>query len=65
MNKQQMAEWMFSKVRETLDAAKEGLRTNYYGNKAVTQALLPLLKASSDGRIVFVSSDYGLIGVNN
>jgi len=62
MNKQQMAEWMFSKVRETLDAAKEGLRTNYYGNKAVTQALLPLLKASSDGRIVFVSSDYGLIG---
>ncbi|CAO2148868.1 unnamed protein product [Urochloa humidicola] len=62
MSKNEMQVWMYSKVRETLAAAKEGIRTNYYGTKDVTEALLPLLKASSDGRILFVSSNFGLIG---
>jgi (+)-neomenthol dehydrogenase len=65
MSKEEREVWMYTKVRETLSAAKDGIRTNYYGTKDVTEALLPLLKASPDGRILFVSSDFGLIGVNN
>ncbi|PAN42569.1 hypothetical protein PAHAL_8G169900 [Panicum hallii] len=62
MSKEEREVWMYSKVRETLPAAKEGIRTNYYGTKDVTEGLLPLLKAAPDGRILFVSSDFGLIG---
>jgi (+)-neomenthol dehydrogenase len=65
MSKEEREVWMYSKVRETLSATKDGILTNYYGTKDVTEAQLPLLKASSDGRILFVSSDFGLIGVNN
>ncbi|KAF8704017.1 hypothetical protein HU200_031501 [Digitaria exilis] len=46
---------------ETYNTAEESLRTNYYGTKHVTEALLPLLKSSSDGRIVNVSSGFGLL----
>ncbi|KAF8704019.1 hypothetical protein HU200_031503 [Digitaria exilis] len=42
-------------------AAKKGLQTNYYGTKHVIEALLPLVQASPDGRIVNVSSDFGLL----
>ncbi|CAN6268663.1 unnamed protein product [Urochloa humidicola] len=59
MDKSQRLEWMFRAVRETYDAAREGLQINYYGTKKVIEALLPLLQASSDGRIVNVSSDAG------
>ncbi|XBH97389.1 hypothetical protein VPH35_127059 [Triticum aestivum] len=51
-------------VREPIDAAKKAVETNYYGTKHVTQALLPLLlqsSSSSQGKIVCVSSDYGLL----
>jgi (+)-neomenthol dehydrogenase len=65
MSKEEREVWMYSKVRETLSTAKDGIRTNYYGTKDVTKALLPLLKASPDGKILLVSSDFGLIGVNN
>ncbi|CAM6118255.1 unnamed protein product [Calypogeia fissa] len=42
------------------DTAVVILGTNYYGQKIVTSALLPLLKASPAGaRIVFVSSEVG------
>ncbi|XP_062227428.1 (+)-neomenthol dehydrogenase-like [Phragmites australis] len=51
--------WLWKNCRETYHAAKEGLQTNYYGTKHVIEALLPLLKASSDGRIVNVSSHLG------
>ncbi|CAN6228991.1 unnamed protein product [Urochloa humidicola] len=61
MDARQRAEWMWKHCRETSDAAKAGIQTNYYGTKNVTQALLPLLQASSDGRIVNVSSDFGLL----
>ena len=52
---------MAKNVKETVDAAKEGLQTNYYGTKHVIEALLPLLQSSSDGRVVNVSSEYGLL----
>jgi (+)-neomenthol dehydrogenase len=65
MSKEEREVWMYSKVRETLSAVKDGIRTNYYGTKDVTKALLPLLKASPDGKILLVSSNFGLIGVNN
>uniref|UniRef100_A0A0D9W7I3 Uncharacterized protein n=1 Tax=Leersia perrieri TaxID=77586 RepID=A0A0D9W7I3_9ORYZ len=56
----QRVEWMRKQCRETYDAAKNGVQTNYYGAKHVTQALLPLLlESSSEGRIVNVSSILG------
>nr|CAB3487754.1 unnamed protein product [Digitaria exilis] len=59
MDRRQRAEWIWANCRETFDAAKSGVHTNYYGMKNVTEALL--LQASSDGRIVNVSSDNGLL----
>ncbi|XP_008661912.1 salutaridine reductase isoform X1 [Zea mays] len=61
MDRDQRLEWLWRNTRETYDAAKKGLLTNYYGTKHVIEALLPLLRASSDGRIVNVSSDFGLL----
>uniref|UniRef100_A0ACD5UD67 Uncharacterized protein n=1 Tax=Avena sativa TaxID=4498 RepID=A0ACD5UD67_AVESA len=52
---------MLKNAREPMDAAEKSVRTNYYGTKHVTEALLPLLRSSSDGRIVNVSSNYGLL----
>jgi len=65
MDKRQRIEWLTSVVRGTYDAAREGLQTNYYGTKHVIEALLPLLQASSDGRIVNVSSEWGLLRLIN
>ncbi|TVU15079.1 hypothetical protein EJB05_38581 [Eragrostis curvula] len=56
MDARQMLEWLFNNCREPYSAAKECVETNYYGAKHVIEALLPLLQASSDGRIVNVSS---------
>ncbi|KAL5650176.1 hypothetical protein ACJX0J_040985, partial [Zea mays] len=61
MDMVQRLQCMLKRVRETYDAATEGIKTNYYGIKHVIEALLPLLQASSDGRIVNVSSDFGLL----
>ncbi|KAJ1272002.1 hypothetical protein BS78_06G169700 [Paspalum vaginatum] len=58
MDRDQRLGWLWENCRETYDTAEKGLRTNYYGTKQVTQALLPLLQASHDGRIVNVSSDF-------
>uniref|UniRef100_A0ACD5V6E6 Uncharacterized protein n=1 Tax=Avena sativa TaxID=4498 RepID=A0ACD5V6E6_AVESA len=57
----QRVEWMLKNAREPMDAAEKSVRTNYYGTKHVTEALMPLLRSSSDGRIVNVSSNYGLL----
>ncbi|TKW05627.1 hypothetical protein SEVIR_7G188700v4 [Setaria viridis] len=65
MDQLQRLEWMATAVRETYAAAREGLQTNYYGTKHVIEALLPLLQASSDGRIVNVSSEWGLLRLIN
>uniref|UniRef100_A0A0E0H3I1 Uncharacterized protein n=1 Tax=Oryza nivara TaxID=4536 RepID=A0A0E0H3I1_ORYNI len=61
MDGHQRIEWMWKNCRQTYDAAKAGLKTNYYGTKNVTEALLPLLQSSSDGRIVNVASSFGLL----
>ncbi|XP_047068563.1 (+)-neomenthol dehydrogenase-like [Lolium rigidum] len=61
MDAHQRTVWMWSTCRETHEKAKQGVQTNYYGTKRVTEALLPLLQSSSDGRIVNVSSNFGLL----
>ncbi len=65
MDGHQRIEWMWKNCRQTYDAAKAGLKTNYYGTKNVTEALLPLLQSSSDGRIVNVASSFGLLRVTD
>ncbi|CAM0908957.1 unnamed protein product [Alopecurus aequalis] len=61
MDAQQRIEWMWTNSRQTYETAKQAVQTNYYGAKRVTEALLPLLRSSSDGRIVNVSSNFGLL----
>lgn len=39
--------------------AVECLKTNYYGTKRVTEALLPLLQLSKSARVVNVTSFFG------
>ncbi|GMH02626.1 hypothetical protein Nepgr_004465 [Nepenthes gracilis] len=46
-------------LKQTYETAEQCLCTNYYGNKQVTQALLPLLQQSNSARIVNISSSYG------
>ncbi|KAF6156744.1 hypothetical protein GIB67_033213 [Kingdonia uniflora] len=50
-------------IDEPYDKAEECLKTNYYGTKGVTEAILPLLQFSNSARIVNVSSAYGLLSV--
>lgn len=47
-----------------LDIVRRTFETNFFGTVAVTQALLPLVKKSSAGRIVNVSSGLGSIALN-
>ncbi|QWT21088.1 SDR family oxidoreductase [Bacillus sp. NP157] len=47
-----------------LDAVKRTFDTNYFGTVAVTQALLPLVKRASSGRVINVSSRLGSITYN-
>jgi (+)-neomenthol dehydrogenase len=65
LDSHQRLEMIMKNVCETVDAAKEAVQTNYYGTKHVIEALLPLLQSSSEGRIVNVSSNYGLLTVIN
>ncbi|PUZ76773.1 hypothetical protein GQ55_1G317000 [Panicum hallii var. hallii] len=54
-------EWIRKHTTEPYEKAEECLRTNYYGTKIVTEELLPLLQSSSHGRIVNISSYFGLL----
>jgi NAD(P)-dependent dehydrogenase (short-subunit alcohol dehydrogenase family) len=65
MDVNQRVEWMRENSKETYEEAKQCIRTNYYGAKIVTEALLPLLQLSSSGRIVNVSSGFGLLRVSS
>jgi NAD(P)-dependent dehydrogenase (short-subunit alcohol dehydrogenase family) len=47
-----------------LDAVERTMRTNFLGALMVTQAMLPLLRKSSSGRIVNVSSGLGSLENN-
>ncbi|KAF8026598.1 hypothetical protein BT93_F3169 [Corymbia citriodora subsp. variegata] len=46
---------------EDYGMAEECVKTNYYGAKSVTEALLPLLRLSDSPRIVNVSSTLGIL----
>ena len=48
----------------SLDEVRAIWDTNVFGVLAVTQAMLPLLRLSSDARIVNVSSNVGSLGLN-
>ncbi|KAL7188845.1 hypothetical protein ACSBR1_038658 [Camellia fascicularis] len=50
-------------MKETYEIVEGCLRTNYYGPKQLTQALLPLLQLSNSTRIVNVSSTLGQLKV--
>ncbi|XP_059661741.1 salutaridine reductase-like [Cornus florida] len=53
-------------IKRPYEMAEECLKTNYYGTKGVTEALLPLLQLSNSARIVNVSSVYGQLSyINN
>lgn len=47
------------------DTVRHVLETNFIGPLAVTQAMLPLLRKSSAGRIVNISSSLGSLTLNN
>jgi NAD(P)-dependent dehydrogenase (short-subunit alcohol dehydrogenase family) len=47
-----------------IEVVKRTFETNFYGTLAVTQAMLPLLRASSAGRIVNISSGLGSLAWN-
>ncbi|KAM3683669.1 hypothetical protein ACJW31_12G165600 [Castanea mollissima] len=46
-------------IKQTYQTTEDCLRTNYYGAKQVSEALIPLLLLSNSGRIVNVSSALG------
>ena len=48
----------------SLDAVRRVMDTNFLGTLAVTQAMLPLLRAALAGRIVNVSSSLGSLALN-
>lgn len=50
--------------KASLDAVRTIMETNFLGALAVTQALLPLVKKSTAGRIVNVSSGLGSLAQN-
>lgn len=53
-------------LKQTYEKAEECVKTNYYGTKGVTEALLPLLQLSQSARIVNISSFYGQLKfINN
>ncbi|KAB2632928.1 salutaridine reductase-like [Pyrus ussuriensis x Pyrus communis] len=50
-------------LKQTYEAAGDCLKTNYYGIKQLTEALIPLLQQSDSARIVNVSSKLGQLRV--
>ncbi|XP_038978218.1 salutaridine reductase-like isoform X2 [Phoenix dactylifera] len=56
-------DWKKPYMRETLERAEECFKTNYYGTRDVTEALIPLLQSSISGRVVNVSSSLGQLRV--
>lgn len=58
-------EWYGNNVETVpLQVLRDTFDSNYFGTVALTQALLPLLKAGAAGRIVNVSSLSGSLGVH-
>ncbi|KAK3158572.1 hypothetical protein QOZ80_2AG0138920 [Eleusine coracana subsp. coracana] len=57
----EVAEWLKQRTTQTTQEAEDCLKINYHGTENVTEALLPLVQSSSDGRIVNVTSAFGLL----
>ncbi|CAD6243302.1 unnamed protein product [Miscanthus lutarioriparius] len=57
----EIAEWLKQRTTQNIEQAEECVRINYHGTKTVAEALLPLVQSSSDGRIVNVTSAFGLL----
>jgi (+)-neomenthol dehydrogenase len=55
--------WIREHTSEPYKKADECLKTNYDGTKNVTEKLLPLLQLSRHGRIINISSYFGLLRV--
>jgi (+)-neomenthol dehydrogenase len=53
--------WIREHTSEPYKKAEECLKTNYHGTKNVTEKLLPLLQLSRHGRIINISSYFGLL----
>ena len=58
-----VAESLIKDIKQTYESAEECVKTNYYGTKGVSEALLPCLLLSNSGRIVNVSSSLGILQV--
>ncbi|XP_034202747.1 (+)-neomenthol dehydrogenase-like isoform X1 [Prunus dulcis] len=56
LKKAEEIDWSTISTTPNYELAEECLKTNYYGTKSVTAALLPLLQLSNSPRIVNVSS---------
>ncbi|XP_038977410.1 salutaridine reductase-like [Phoenix dactylifera] len=56
-------DWLKPHVHQSLEKAEECLKSNYYGTRDVTEALIPLLQSSISGRVVNVSSTLGQLRV--
>ncbi|KAJ1280146.1 hypothetical protein BS78_04G209100 [Paspalum vaginatum] len=56
----EIAAWLKQQTTQNTQQGEECLKINYRGTKTVTEALLPLVQ-SSDGRIVNVTSAFGLL----
>ena len=54
-----------SSERVSLQALRDTFEVNFFGQVAITQALLPLIKASTAGRIVNVSSILGSLTLHS
>ncbi|KAL6911892.1 hypothetical protein ACP4OV_000697 [Aristida adscensionis] len=52
----EVVEWLRQRTTQSIQEAEDCLKINYHGTKNVTEALLPLLQSSPDGRIVNVTS---------
>ncbi|RCV07505.1 hypothetical protein SETIT_1G250200v2 [Setaria italica] len=57
----EIAEWLKQRTTQSTQQGEECLRINYHGTKKVTEALLPLVLSSADGRIINVTSAFGLL----
>jgi (+)-neomenthol dehydrogenase len=50
-------------ITQTYEQTELGIKTNYYGAKDLTEALIPLLQLSSSPKVVNVSSSMGKLEV--
>jgi len=50
-------------ITQTYEQTELGIKTNYYGAKDLTEALIPLLKLSSSPKVVNVSASMGKLEV--